>query len=435
MEEVTTGFRFIGVLVGTFLAFTPPATAGTFGASTPYPAALGFGAWCWFASPQAIRVGDQTITGYVDTSGDIVADSLVEGRLVHSYVLHTDLQVDDHDTPTFWQRPDGRIVAFYSKHAVGNILYRITINPGDITSWGPEYAVPDPGVYGATYPNPLYISSEHRLYLYFRGGTWHPTMTYSDDWGLTWAPTQELVNPETTPGPDDAGHSTDRPYARYAERFGRTYIAFTNAHPDSRPTNIYAMTRRGGVWYSVSGQPLTTPVVPGPSTLVFNAVRRGLRAWVWDVEVDATGHPVIVFVTMPFPHLGSYWYARWTGYRWFIRRLIGQLGGAMSQTNGLYAAGIAIDPQDTNILAVARMGHPIALWLTVDGGRTWTSCPLPGTRDGVRPIFVYGDVDTASPEVLYMEGTYPSYATFRTQIFDLRASSTSPRSGTKHEPR
>jgi hypothetical protein len=208
---------------------TPPRRHRTHAVvAAPFNRALGPGSWCWFASPQALRIGAQTIAGYVDAAGDIVVVSLVAGVKTHTYVLHADLQIDDHATPTFWERPDGRIVAFYSKHAIGSPLHRVSVNLG------------------------------------------------------------------TTPGAGDGGHNTDRPYARYTEADKRTYIAFTNAHPQSRPTNIYLMVRRGAAWYSITGQPQTIPASPGGSSMVFNAVARGLRAWVWDVEVAGDGDPVVV---------------------------------------------------------------------------------------------------------------------------------------------
>ena len=395
----------------------------------PFNLALGPGSWCWFASPQAIRIGSQTIAGYVDNAGDIIVASLVAGVETHSYVLHADLQIDDHSTPTFWERPDGRIVAFYSKHAIGNILYRVSVNPGDITSWGPEYTVPDSsaGGYGDTYPNPVYVPAEHRLYLYFRGASWHPTMTYSDDWGATWAPTQELVNPGTTPGAGDAGHTTDRPYARYAEADNQTYIAFTNAHPQSRPTNIYLMVRRGAAWYSITGQPQTIPASPSDSNMVFNAVARGLRAWVWDVEVGADGDPVVVFATFQEGRWGNeaYWYARWTGVFWDVHEIISGVGGSIdsSGTQPAYSPGIAIDPQDPSMIALSRKvfrRFRVEVWQTADVGRSWRSMPLAGTTDGMRPIFVHGDMSTSAPEILYLDGVYGTYSAFGTLVFDTR---------------
>lgn len=412
--------RVVAALGALTLWLTVGAT-GALGAVT-----VGAGAWCWFASPQAILAGSPTVTGYVAPNGDVMAVAIAGGKVAERYVLHAGLQEDDHDTPTFYERPDGRIIAFYSRHAGtgGHILERITTAPGDISAWSPETQVPNvAGPYGATYPNPIYVPSERRLYLYFRGAGFHPTMAYSDDQGGTWAPAREVINPKTNATRGDGGpNRPDRPYAEYAEAANTTYIAFTQAHPQSRPTNIYVVKRVGATFESITGQRQAMPILPSSSNMVFNAAVHHEAAWIWGIAMGSTANPVLVFATFPTANAqdDGYWYARWnpSNHQWYVRELVAGAGGSIDSSGHQpdYAGGIALDPQDPGVLALSRKINGkfmVQLWRTADGGHSWTAATL---AQGVRPVFVRGDKNTAKPELLYLSGQYGSYQAFGTSV-------------------
>lgn len=411
----------VRLLAGVWCAWVLVALMGAVGPARA-TVSVGSGSWCWFASPTAIRVGNQTIIGYVDTSGDIEVSSVVGGRVRQSYDLHPGLDYDDHSVPTFWLRPDRRIMAFYSRHDGGPILYRTSTRPEEISSWGAEAAVPDSsaGDRGDTYPNPVWIGAEHRLYLYFRGASWHPTMTYSDDLGQTWVPAQQIITPSQS-----AQEANQRPYARYASFGRRTFVAFTNAHPESRDTNVYLLIHRPSGWFDVQGRRVgPLPVTPSRSTLVFNARRRGLRAWVWDVELDARGRPTIAFATF---RNGNWtqdadWYATWTATRWSIHKIVGNLGGSIDDTGTqpAYAPGIALDPQDPSTLVLSRKlagNWHLELWQTPDHGRTWSHDQIRGTTGAIRPIFLPMGRTNGRADLLYLAGYYHTFWAFHTQVF------------------
>ena len=114
------------------------------------------------------------------TNGDIDVLALDDPTgTVYQTVLHPDLVADDHAAPGLEVLPDGRIAVFYAGHVGNAMYYRVSTNPEDVTSFGPEQTVPVNvlGPYGFTYANPIYLSAEHRTYLFFRGGDARPVMT------------------------------------------------------------------------------------------------------------------------------------------------------------------------------------------------------------------------------------------------------------------
>ena len=143
---------------------TSPATlAEAAGAPARVTELVGDGAWCWFQDPRAIHyVGqhDRTYVGYVTTKGDIDVLALDDPTgTVYQTVLHPNLVADDHAAPGIEVLPDGRIAVFYAGHVGNTMYYRVSTNPEDVTSFGPEQTVPVnvPGPYGYTYANPIYL--------------------------------------------------------------------------------------------------------------------------------------------------------------------------------------------------------------------------------------------------------------------------------------
>src|SRR6478736_6079894 len=121
------------------------------------------GAWCWFADPRAIEYGDRVVFGWVDDDGSIVVGDDRGQR----FTLQSQLQRDDHNSPAFYVRGDGRLTAFWSAHIGQELYYRTTAVAGSIDAWGPVHTAPanPPGAYPLyTYPNPVSIGDT--LYLF-----------------------------------------------------------------------------------------------------------------------------------------------------------------------------------------------------------------------------------------------------------------------------
>ncbi len=96
---------------------------------------------------------------------------------------------------------------------------RVTEKPGDIGSWGPatsispndkSYKGPAGALNAYCYPNPQMLSAEkNRIYLFWRGMNWKPTMSWSDDQGKSWRKGAIVVTPQ-------GDSPANRPYVKVA---------------------------------------------------------------------------------------------------------------------------------------------------------------------------------------------------------------------------
>jgi hypothetical protein len=382
---------------------------------------LGDGAWCWFGEPRALTAEDVTILGWVSRHGDIEVASINNqtGQVV-TRTLHPQLQRDDHANPSFYLRQDGRVTAFYSPHAGSPLAYRTTSVPARISDWGPERTVPTntPGGYGYTYPTPIWSAPESKLYLFWRGGTFLPTFSTSDDEGETWAPARTLMD-------DNEPHSSQRPYVKYASRDGVIHVAYNQSHPRDRATSVFYIKYVSGVgWQRADGTDLgEPPFIPTDGDRVYNAWEHSMRSWVHDVAVGADGHPRIVFAT--FSRAAQYtdhryWYARWDGQQWHAAQ-IAQAGPSIDPDGEvMYSAGITLDHTNPDHLAMARrkgQWFQIEAWQTGDNGAHWAIESVTDNADHhMRPVIPRDHDAPGTMRLLFFRGSYNSYTTYETTM-------------------
>ncbi|MDX6221469.1 MAG: hypothetical protein QOD91_523 [Frankiales bacterium] len=413
-----------------------PASAAQLAAAAGAPARVtelvGDGAWCWFQDPRAIHyVGqhDRTYVGYVTTKGDIDVLALDDPTgAVQQTVLHPRLVADDHAAPGLEVLPDGRIAVFYAGHVGNKMYYRVSTNPEDVSSFGPEETVPTNvgGPYGYTYANPIYLPAEHRTYLFFRGADARPVMTYSDDNLKTWSPAHTLVLPA-------GAISGQRPYAQYATNGSDTiYFTFDDGHPRDIPNNnVYYMAYRGGEFYRANGEPIASlasvtgadgtnagrgkPISNTQVDLVYNGSGADGKAWVQDIAAGADGRPVILFASFPNDNNHRYHYAAWNGTAWQQRDFTGG-GGSIATIGGEteYSGGLSLDPNNPSVVYTSRQhgnAWEIQRWTTSNLGKSFTSpvnITAGSTVKNVRPVVPWGSPGPV--KVLWMSGTYTHWA-------------------------
>lgn len=397
------------------------------------------GAWCWFQDPRAVHyIGehDRTYIGYVTSTGDIDVISQDNGTaaLTHS-VLHVGLAADDHAAPGLEVLPDGHIAVFYTGHPGQHMYYRVSTRPEDVSSFGAEHTIPgsNTGPRGFTYANPIYLTAEHRTYLFFRGGDFKPNVTWSDDNLKTWAPIRTLIEP------DKPQTSIARPYVQYTSNGVDTItIAFTDGHPRDISTNsVYALTLKHGILRTITGTAeatigtatATTPAIPVHTanlTPLYDGSGPDGEAWVHDVALDSAGNPIVVFASFPSPTDHRYHYSHWTGTAWTDTEFT-PAGGSID-TSGKepdYSGGIVLDQADPSIVYTSREINgqwEIERWTTPDGGQTFNS-PAPITQNSpnknVRPVVPWGP--PGEIEVLWMSGQYDHYSAsgYHTQLREL----------------
>ena len=139
--HIYAGFLFAWYLAGNLWAQSSPIVFNT------------NGGWNWCQDERVIINDNKLIFGSVAEAGGTggaTRDGNVElttydlsTSALNVFVLHANLDSDDHAAPAFMVRPDGKILAVYTRHNTGSIKdnfirYRITTNPGDTSSWDPE---------------------------------------------------------------------------------------------------------------------------------------------------------------------------------------------------------------------------------------------------------------------------------------------------------
>ncbi len=400
------------------------------------------GAWCWFSDPRSVYVQGnqkQIITGWVSKSGNIVVSSMniVTGKTLEK-VLHTNFNKDDHANPSFLILPDKRLMIFYSSHSTpGNKIFHLTTqNPEDITEWGDAEAITTNtiGTSSFCYTNPVMLSAENnRIYLFWRGGNYKPTFSFTDDFGKTWANAETLVQSENI--------DLIRPYMKVASNgIDEIHFAFTEGHPRNEPLNsIYYMKYKKGKFFKADGTQIgemqRLPIKHELTDIVYNAQQNysatgnGVRAWIWDVAFESNGNPVLAYTLLPEETLHKYFYARFNGKSWdnyFISnagksfpRL--KLTKEQREPEPHYSGGIYLDHQNPANLYLSKPGKDvfeIFKYTTNDFGKTWSSIQLTNNslKDNVRPYVVRFAPENIFPRVMWMHGDYEHYTNFSTGI-------------------
>lgn len=402
------------------------ALAGSATAGAAEPAVkLGDGNWSYFSDPRLVASGDAVYTGWISTTGRVVVAKLVPSTGRHRSVVVGRTGVDDHNNPALLLRKDGRLVVFFSPHS-GRVVpkgrrsrmyYRVARRAHSIAAWGPTHRVPvnAPGRLGYTYPNPIRLPGD-RIWLAWRGGGWLPT--FSIYRAGRWAPAREIVH----------GPSGQRPYAKYAAGppgSGIVHIAFTEAHPELRPTHVrYVQYRLGRGFFHADGRRAgrlrDLPLASAHTDLVQPYREDEGRAWVMDVADDGHGNPVIVSSVGFGRRRQLFRSARWTGEGWTTSRITPAY--ATTRHRGAPAwfqtGGIVLDHRDPSLVYLSRVVRErgaIELWRTPDAGRTWARVERisPPGLNAYRPAApITGDLRV----VAYVTGSQTHWRRFTTAI-------------------
>jgi hypothetical protein len=371
--------------------------------------------WCWFQDERAVFHGNRLIIGSVAAGsrvrsrrGNVEVSAMdLETKRVERFVLHKNLEGDDHDAPALLILPDGRILAVYSRHGVDRkVRYRVTRRPGDITEWAPEsvYKI-QRGKYGTTYSNLYRLEGEAgRIYNFYRGEQFDPNALVSDDNGKSWQYAGRLIE-----GPG-------RPYVRYASD-NREVVHFitTEQHPVDFDNSLYHGYVRDGRILDSYGKEVgrlgKAPVTHDRLTRVFAGDADNV-AWPADADLDEDGRLYVVYSVQKdgagkrvgragFDH--RYHYAWFDGKVWRDHE-VAFAGGRLYATQDDYTGLICLHPGALNTVYFSANVDPLSgtplvsradgerhyeifKGVTRDGGKTWTITPVTGdsTEDQIRP--------------------------------------------------
>ena len=376
------------------------------------------GVWTWFNDPRAIALTDGVAVGALTKDGAPTAVLFpTAGEPDHEWRLHPNFQVDDHNNPAFLKRSsDGRVIAAYSAHP-GGLRIAVSTVADSVAEFGTPVEINTSisvGSPGLSYANPYELTGEidSPIYLFTRfgnsSGTWKQMMTKSTDQGATWSTAVDFL---TTSG--------DRPYLKIVQN-GNDRLDFlvTDGHPSSYATNsVYHFYYQDGSYYQTDGTVISASLPFTPATHLTKVYDGAtVRAWIWDIQIDGSGHPVILYSRFPTTSDHRYHRARWNGSAWEHSEICAA-GGYLYLAEAYYSGGMCLDPEDVNVVYASREisgVHQIYRYETADGV-TWTGSELINSANRkFRPF-----VPAGARALLYVEGVYTTYTNFRTTIRKL----------------
>jgi len=413
--------------------------------ATPGTETVGLGgrppcAWTWFTDPRAVLDpavdgGPRLLVGCV-AGGDATAGDIDVRRRdlgtgdTGRFVLHDQLEEDDHNCPALFVRPDGRYLSVYAKHGNDPLTrWRISTNPHDPTAWEPERTL-DNGA-GATYANvyrlPTDAGGAGRTYCFTRTRKNDPNVLVSADAGSTWEYGGYLLRRDRD-GP--------RPYVRYASDGDAIHFVTTEEHPRKVENSVYHGVVRDGTLSDGTGTVLNDALLeggdaPAPSdlTAVFEngvefdgtALR---RAWTVDITVE-DGQPTALLQARAEDdwHDHRYLYAHHDGDHWRTRYLA-RAGPGLYDSERDYTGLAALDPADPSRVVASTPVDPrtggsldhreLFAGVTADAGRSWdwTALTPDASTDHLRPLLVAGEDRTV---LVWMRGAYTTYTDFETE--------------------
>jgi hypothetical protein len=250
----------------------------------------GAGSWSFFGDPRAISHDEHTFTGWISTTGNVWVARYTKGGKLSKRLIFRGLGRDDHNNPSLVVRRDGHLMVFFAPHSgrslpppgIKSVMrYMVSREPYSIREFGKVHTVPTnvPGGLGYTYPNPVPLVD--KLWLFWRGGGWNPTFSYTED-GVTWVRARELVR---------FGHG-QRPYAKYVGGGGRRIHAiFSDGHVSSWQNSRHYLRYEAGDLYAADGRHLgslkSVPLHTSKLDHVYRYSARGGRAWPQDIALTA----------------------------------------------------------------------------------------------------------------------------------------------------
>ncbi|MEY2442418.1 MAG: hypothetical protein QOJ46_1844 [bacterium] len=386
---------------------------------------LGAGAWSYFGDPRAISHDGDTFTGWISTVGHVWVARLTAGGKLSKHLLFRGLGRDDHNNPSLQFLHDGRLIVFFSPHAghdlpppgIPNVMhYRISQHAHSIDGWGPVHEVGTnvPGGLGFTYPNPM--QQRDRLWLFWRGGRWFPTFSYTEN-NIDWTPARELVTSATD----------QRPYCKYVGD-GNTNIhgILTDGHPMAFKNSLYYFHYEGGDLLKAGGGRIASLAsVPRPIKEldhVYDYTDAGGRAWPHDIALTSEGRPRIVYTRRTGGPTGddTFYYGYHNGTKWVSRKIVEAGRGRQSFTSG----GASLDHEDPRFVYLSRTIGPwnqVEQWFTPDEGRTWQTKKLTDDPNhySIRPVTPRGL--KGANRVLFSRGdeTTIGFTNYKTRIHAL----------------
>ena len=280
---------------------------------------------------------------------------------------------DPHDNPALQIDKDGYLWVFVSGRSKKRpgFIYR-SDKPYDINSFTQVLKLE------MTYPQPMYDPQKGFLvgYTKYTGKRQLYWMTSAD--GSEWDQGHHLADIKC-PGDKQSGHYQVTGHDRAHGKIVTTFNRHLNGDCDTR-TNIYYLQTLdyGKTWTTADGQVIPTPVTDLDSPCrILDAQSKGQNVYIKDVNFDADGNPVILYLTsyghQPGPDHGprDFWTANWNGKKWIFNHIC-------STWHDYDSGSIWVDGRNWTVIVPSEpgpqlwgTGGEIAVWKTTNAGKKW----------------------------------------------------------------
>lgn len=367
-------------------------------------------AWSWYMDPRVLTTSRATYFSSVHSGGDIQVTSVDHGtaRLRHA-VIQPDFEADDHNAPSLTELDDGRVVAFWNAHGLVPAHYRVTLDSGDVTTFGPAIELTGSGLEddGTTYTSIVTLpGAEERYHLFTRRASddaW--VMTTSEDL-LTWSPAVRLfehVDPDSYPYAKFVGDGRDTIHMVFSDTTARS----------EEHSSLHHVSLSGGVFRRSDGTAIRSlatvsgaggeerrPIRPREATRIHDGEGGDGRGRPYGIALDGDD-PVVVFTT------GNRWTGRWT-YRWMRVRDEEWIGSTLLRST-TDPAGITLDQDDPSRVVLVRDGT-VEEYRTDDDGDSWTRRPLAASGQSRTPATPWsGEGVTGPVSAAWLSGPYEGF--------------------------
>lgn len=383
------------------------------------------GGWCWYEDPRSIIHNDHLIIGGISgQSGDIRVGvyDLKNNKKLGVAVLHKGFEVDDHNSPVFYARPDGSLLAFWAMHGKENKHYYSISDTKDYLKWSEkkiythDFELPEGNRWGGvTYMNLYHIKDQGLLYNFFRDGpTYNPTFFTSADDGDTWSK-------ESTHFIADEVKGRNRPYARYTQiNDNRVGVSFTDGHPRNYGNSLYYAEFDGTSFYNADGSKIKDLSAGALRTGEAEKIYKGSEvyqtkpegygsvpnaSWTCAITADKKGHPHIGYTLYNSNDDNRFRLNTWDGKTWNDRE-IAYAGQCLYTREASYTGLMAIDPENAENIVIASDVNPstgekldskheiyMAKVKTDDSTESidWEQLTFDSQYKNIRPIIVSGE--------------------------------------------
>lgn len=344
------------------------------------------GIWTIHQRPRAIRYDDYTFVGWMDSDSSIGITKYdhTDNSATHETIGSvTDDRDDDHSSPALYIRPDERMIVFWSPRSgsqENEMIWRISDNALDISTWGPEKTFSESS--DVDYYLPVEWNGDLRVY-YRVGGT-----------GSFWKYRVSTDDGDSFPDDNVVVDDSDEDYIyihiyRHDNRLHHAVGDHRMVTPSIRHWYL-----EDGDYYESDGTHIQSADSAITDIMETTAVYDGTDSGnnppkQWDLVVDSNGNPYTAFVE----HVetgddgggdGDYrarW-AGWDGTEWVVGSEIAQMGGSITHDDPghYYSSGLGLDDQDPTItyvsVEVEDRNYQVRKYDTDDFGSTWDRTDL-----------------------------------------------------------